>query len=213
MLVVVGGWDGNRRKNDVWFLDLSNNNPEWRDMSQKIESDTILGQSTYLTPHSSHRYLNQVNLPESFWYPLRFSVTRIQEDQLVVIGRQSGQRRWSDTHCLHLNPTSSDKSSNNLIKMRWTLENSKVKSRSGHSAELIPSHCNILSKSGHNNQQPIIAVWGGRKSNDFDLIDTKTMNCINFSFVPQTQCAPKGSSYHRYIFNWYYTWLLVLLIA
>lgn len=128
----------------MWSLNVSSSPLKWEEKKPKGTSQS------FLSPHSSH------------------SVTYLNEDnKLVVIGRQSGQRRWSDTHSL------------DLKTLTWKLESSKVKSRSGHSAILLGTQ---------------IIVWGGRKSNDLDIISTSTLTCGNYAFPSGN--GPDGTSYH-----------------
>eukprot|EP01116_Phalansterium_solitarium_P024252 TRINITY_DN8833_c0_g1_i1.p1 TRINITY_DN8833_c0_g1~~TRINITY_DN8833_c0_g1_i1.p1 ORF type:complete len:272 (+),score=8.76 TRINITY_DN8833_c0_g1_i1:111-926(+) len=72
-MIVVGGWDGNKRQNDVWMLDTLSTPFTW----SKVE---VGGR---LAGHSGHSLT---------YLPSR--------DEIVVVGRESGQRRYSDTHAL-----------------------------------------------------------------------------------------------------------------
>jgi len=99
-------------------------------------------------------------------------------DTIVTCGRQSGQRRFNDLHSYSFTENFSP---------NWNHESSSVKSRSGHSASLFV----------YNNQKssPKMIIFGGRSSNDLDLIDTKTLTCSRYSF-PTSNSLPTGRSYH-----------------
>ena len=99
------------------------------------------------------------------------------ENKLITVGRQSGQRRWSDTHSL------------DLSTKQWKLENSKVKSRSGHSATLYNDKVYIWYV---NDVCSFMETRGGRKSSDIDIINTNTLTSSSFSFIN----GPLGSAHH-----------------
>eukprot|EP01116_Phalansterium_solitarium_P024253 TRINITY_DN8833_c0_g1_i3.p1 TRINITY_DN8833_c0_g1~~TRINITY_DN8833_c0_g1_i3.p1 ORF type:complete len:308 (+),score=23.23 TRINITY_DN8833_c0_g1_i3:111-1034(+) len=143
-MIVVGGWDGNKRQNDVWMLDTLSTPFTW----SKVE---VGGR---LAGHSGHSLT---------YLPSR--------DEIVVVGRESGQRRYSDTHALSVKRLGNGAS--------WKLEGSKVKSRSGHSATLHGDH---------------ILAWGGRRSSCMDRINTRTLTSGNLSF--EANAAPVGRSFH-----------------
>jgi hypothetical protein len=67
-----------------------------------------------------------------------------------------------------------------LESKKVKLESSKIKSRSGHSATLI--------------SEDKIIIWGGRKSSDIDIINTKQLTSSNRLFSAKEE--PIGNANH-----------------
>jgi hypothetical protein len=131
-LIFIGGFDGRRRTSNVFHLALS----------------TLVCRR--LPPHgdvpATGRSSHSATL---FLVCARGHICA----HILVVGRETGQRRWSDVHCF------------NLETERWTYLGPAVSSRSGHAAVLLTPFDRPVSAS----RPARILLWGGRNSPTADL--------------------------------------------
>eukprot|EP00696_Hemimastix_kukwesjijk_P019088 gnl/Hemi2/8236_TR2839_c0_g1_i1.p1 gnl/Hemi2/8236_TR2839_c0_g1~~gnl/Hemi2/8236_TR2839_c0_g1_i1.p1 ORF type:complete len:356 (+),score=61.90 gnl/Hemi2/8236_TR2839_c0_g1_i1:84-1151(+) len=138
-IYVFGGWDGHTRSNTL--LRLHTERLSWESVA--TQGEAILG-------HSSHT-----------------ATPILGNSQIVIIGRQLGQRRWTDLHVY-------DVASNTVVR-----RTSSLSSRSGHTSTKVGN---------------TLLVYGGRDGTTLDVVDLKTCKSSGLTF--DKKLAPRGRAYH-----------------
>ena len=177
IMVLTGGWDGKNRSSRVWGLSLRTFT--WIQMEHLEElSRPPFGLSGH-------------------------SCTMIRSSLFCVLGREGGlkiQRRFGDIFLLHLNINQEEE----VGTYYWTEAPVKTKSRSGHTAILVPSlkHAGDLwglFVFGGRDDESIhkCGQWKAEEVESRNIVNnTKLFNEIREEIKDMKPCAPTSLRYH-----------------
>eukprot|EP00768_Dysnectes_brevis_P008999 gnl/Dysnectes_brevis/8625_a15462_238.p1 GENE.gnl/Dysnectes_brevis/8625_a15462_238~~gnl/Dysnectes_brevis/8625_a15462_238.p1 ORF type:complete len:337 (-),score=39.34 gnl/Dysnectes_brevis/8625_a15462_238:243-1253(-) len=129
-LIINGGFNGTARTSDTYCIDLESNTCTQLPC-EASQSKSKSGHPT-LTGRSSHL------------------ITQLSHNTLLLVGREAGQRRWSDTHLLTLTGRGT---------VLWKDIGEAPLSRSGAMMATLSPRQHV---SGHTG----VAIWGGRKTSE-----------------------------------------------
>jgi len=165
-LLIVGGWDGYKRRHHCWFFDI------------RARQWTLLRENLNLDPEQAPAGLSS------------HAIAPLNRNTFVVTGREGSvryQKRFGSIFTLSVDE--------NELSFRYTRSSHQIDSRSGHSASIVPSFTRSARKSapavlviGGRNAEHIDSIplkcYPDVVLPEFDLAQDETMSSTRFKLNP-----------------------------